>query len=189
MAETVAIGIIGCGNISEAYFRLSKVFTNVEIVACADVLPAAAKARAEQFGVRALSVDQFADGGGNACGRRFAECDQARARLHEHAIAMAVVAAIEFQDSVAMGEAARGPERAHHGFGAAAHEAQFFNEGHHGLDAARQHQPTEHHRAAVDRARVGARQAQKALKSLSATRAVLALPLTTLKTRSHPFFS
>ena len=57
MAETVAIGIIGCGNISEAYFRLSKVFTNVEIVACADVLPAAAKARAEQFGVRALSVD------------------------------------------------------------------------------------------------------------------------------------
>jgi predicted dehydrogenase len=57
MARPVAIGIIGCGNISEAYFRLSKVFPGVAIVACADMLPAAAAARAEQFSVRPMSVD------------------------------------------------------------------------------------------------------------------------------------
>lgn len=57
MAKRAAIGIIGCGNISEAYLRLAPTFNNVEIVAVADIVPAAAKARAEAFGVRALTVD------------------------------------------------------------------------------------------------------------------------------------
>ena len=57
MAQRAAIGIIGCGNISEAYLRLAPVFSNTEIVAVADIVPAVAKARADQFGVRALSVD------------------------------------------------------------------------------------------------------------------------------------
>lgn len=57
MAKRAAIGIIGCGNISEAYLRLAKGFANVEIVAVADIVPAAAKARAEQFSVRAMTVD------------------------------------------------------------------------------------------------------------------------------------
>lgn len=57
MAKRAAIGIIGCGNISEAYLRLAKGFGNVEIVAVADIMPAAAKARAEQFSVRAMTVD------------------------------------------------------------------------------------------------------------------------------------
>jgi predicted dehydrogenase len=52
-----AIGIIGCGNISAAYLELAPLFAGIEIVACADIVPAAAKARASQFSVRAMSVE------------------------------------------------------------------------------------------------------------------------------------
>jgi len=58
--ETVKIGIIGCGNISSAYLRTVQTFAVLECVACADVLPDRAKARAEEFGVpRACSVDEL----------------------------------------------------------------------------------------------------------------------------------
>src|SRR5258707_7805204 len=59
MAKRARIGIIGAGNISEAYLRLAKVYGNLEVAAVADIVPAAAKARAEQFSVRALSVDDL----------------------------------------------------------------------------------------------------------------------------------
>lgn len=59
MAKRAAIGLIGCGNISEAYLRLAPTFHNVEIVAVADIVPAVAKARAEAFGVRAMTVDEL----------------------------------------------------------------------------------------------------------------------------------
>ena len=51
------IGIIGGGNISETYLRYGKLFSNLEIVAIADIVPAVAKARAEQFAIRAMTVD------------------------------------------------------------------------------------------------------------------------------------
>jgi predicted dehydrogenase len=51
------VGIIGCGNISPAYFNASKTFRILDVVACADVNMDAATARAEEFGVRALTVD------------------------------------------------------------------------------------------------------------------------------------
>lgn len=57
MAKRAAIGIIGCGNISEAYLKLAPLFGNLQVVAVADIVPEAAKARAEQFSVRALTVD------------------------------------------------------------------------------------------------------------------------------------
>lgn len=64
MARRAAIGIIGCGVISDTYFKLAPLFKGVEIVACADIAPAYAKAKAEQFSVRALSVDEMlADAG------------------------------------------------------------------------------------------------------------------------------
>src|SRR5260370_8367949 len=53
------IGLIGCGNISEAYLTLSKLFAGLEIVAVADLVPAAAAARAKQFSVRALTDDEM----------------------------------------------------------------------------------------------------------------------------------
>jgi predicted dehydrogenase len=59
MARRAAVGIIGCGNISEAYLRLAPRFSNVEVVAVADIVPAVAKARADQFKVRALSVNDL----------------------------------------------------------------------------------------------------------------------------------
>ncbi|WP_265516692.1 Gfo/Idh/MocA family protein [Nitratireductor luteus] len=56
MAKTLGVGIIGCGNISAAYMRLAPLFRGIEIRACADVNEAAAKARAEEFGVRQETV-------------------------------------------------------------------------------------------------------------------------------------
>ncbi|WP_421725914.1 Gfo/Idh/MocA family protein [Bauldia sp.] len=57
MARRAAVGIIGCGVISDTYFELAPLFKDVEIVACADIVAAAAKAKAEQFSARAMTVD------------------------------------------------------------------------------------------------------------------------------------
>ena len=47
MADTLGIGVIGCGNISAAYMRLAPLFKGIEMRACADLNEEAAKARAE----------------------------------------------------------------------------------------------------------------------------------------------
>jgi predicted dehydrogenase len=57
MTEKLGIGIVGCGNISAAYLRLAPLFRGLEVRACADISAAAAAARAEEFGVRAETVD------------------------------------------------------------------------------------------------------------------------------------
>ena len=51
MTDTLGIGIIGCGNISAAYFRLAPLFKGLEVRACTDLNMAAAEARAKEFGV------------------------------------------------------------------------------------------------------------------------------------------
>ncbi|MBC8537143.1 Gfo/Idh/MocA family protein [Feifania hominis] len=52
------VGVIGCGMISEIYMKnISERFANMELAACADIVPAAAKKRAAQFGCRACSVE------------------------------------------------------------------------------------------------------------------------------------
>jgi len=56
MARKLGVGIVGCGNISAAYFSLSKLFRGMEVRACADLDMAAAQARAREFGVRAETV-------------------------------------------------------------------------------------------------------------------------------------
>lgn len=54
------IGIIGCGNISRAYFENCPLFSNLEIAACADLDLARARQAAEQFGIpRAVGVDEI----------------------------------------------------------------------------------------------------------------------------------
>jgi predicted dehydrogenase len=45
------IGVIGCGNISGAYFKAGKRMANLDIVACADLDVERAKAKAKEFGV------------------------------------------------------------------------------------------------------------------------------------------
>lgn len=53
------IGLIGCGNISNAYFNGGKHASNLEVVACADIKPEAAQAKAQEHGATALSVDEL----------------------------------------------------------------------------------------------------------------------------------
>lgn len=51
------VGIIGCGNISTAYLRLAPMFGDIEVKAVADINMDAARAKAEEFGVRAETVE------------------------------------------------------------------------------------------------------------------------------------
>jgi len=57
MTQETRIGIMGCGNISKAYLELSARFRGIKIVAVADVVAAAAEARAKEFNVRALTPE------------------------------------------------------------------------------------------------------------------------------------
>ena len=56
MAKKLGVGVIGCGNISAAYFRLAPLFRGIEMRACADINMDAAKAKAAEFGLRAETV-------------------------------------------------------------------------------------------------------------------------------------
>jgi predicted dehydrogenase len=56
----VRVGLIGCGTISAAYLQIARQFPVLDVVACADVLPERAQARAQEYGVpRVLSVDEL----------------------------------------------------------------------------------------------------------------------------------
>lgn len=53
------VGLIGCGNISGAYLKNGSAFRQMSICACADMRPEAAAARAAEFGIEAMSVDDL----------------------------------------------------------------------------------------------------------------------------------
>ncbi|MCX5513043.1 oxidoreductase [Kaistia algarum] len=53
---TQRVGLIGCGNISEIYLSNAARFPAIRFVACADLNPEAAKAKAEKHGIAARSV-------------------------------------------------------------------------------------------------------------------------------------
>ena len=53
----VTIGIIGCGNISDAYFKGAARSSYVQVKACADLRLEAAQAKATLHGVQAMSID------------------------------------------------------------------------------------------------------------------------------------
>ena len=53
----LAIGLIGCGNISDIYLTNAKLFRDLAMVACADLRPEAASAKATRYGLRSMSVD------------------------------------------------------------------------------------------------------------------------------------
>ncbi|MBP0482810.1 Gfo/Idh/MocA family protein [Sagittula salina] len=57
--QKLGIGVIGCGNISTAYMRLAPLFNGIEMRACADMNAEAARARAEEYGLRALTVEEL----------------------------------------------------------------------------------------------------------------------------------
>ena len=55
--ETLGVGVIGCGDISESYLLRAPLFRGIEMRAVADIDMARAQARADGFGVRADTVD------------------------------------------------------------------------------------------------------------------------------------
>ena len=59
MAKKLGVGVIGCGNISAAYFSLAPLFRGIRMKACADINMDAARARAKEFDVRAETVDDL----------------------------------------------------------------------------------------------------------------------------------
>lgn len=56
------VGIIGCGNISGIYFKAGKTFRNIEIAACADVVPERAWEKGAEHGVPAVTVEELLAG-------------------------------------------------------------------------------------------------------------------------------
>lgn len=59
MENPFRVGVVGCGNISSTYFKTVPLFRGIEITHCADLNAALAKAKAEEFGVTALSPEQL----------------------------------------------------------------------------------------------------------------------------------
>ncbi|MER8863888.1 Gfo/Idh/MocA family oxidoreductase [Mesorhizobium sp. M0751] len=53
----IGVGIIGCGNISDAYLKASPQFPVLDIVGVADINPTAAEAKAAAYGLAAMPVD------------------------------------------------------------------------------------------------------------------------------------
>ncbi len=53
------VGIIGTGNISLQYLHAARLFPQIQVVSCADLLPASAAERAREFGLRAQSVEDL----------------------------------------------------------------------------------------------------------------------------------
>ncbi|MCI0512844.1 Gfo/Idh/MocA family oxidoreductase [candidate division KSB1 bacterium] len=59
-ADLIKVGIIGCGNISGIYLQNIRRFSFLNLVACADLIPARAQAKAAEFpGVKACSVSEL----------------------------------------------------------------------------------------------------------------------------------
>jgi len=59
MAKTYGVGIMGAGNISSAYLKLAPLFKGLEVRAVADIIPAAAQKRAQEFNVAAQTPDEL----------------------------------------------------------------------------------------------------------------------------------
>ena len=59
MCTKTKVGVIGCGQISDSYFKASETFDNIEVVACADINMETAQNKAEEYKIKALSVEQL----------------------------------------------------------------------------------------------------------------------------------
>ena len=51
----VKVGIIGCGMISDSYFKASQKFNMIDVVDCSDIIPERAKAKEELYGCKAMT--------------------------------------------------------------------------------------------------------------------------------------
>ena len=53
------IGVIGCGNIAETYFKSQNYFNNINFIACADIKQRSADNCAKQNNIKSMSVDDL----------------------------------------------------------------------------------------------------------------------------------
>ena len=53
------IGLIGCGNIAETYFRSQEYFNNIKFTACADINKEAAIKCAKENKIKALNIEEI----------------------------------------------------------------------------------------------------------------------------------
>ena len=59
MNKVFNIGLIGCGHISETYFRAQDFFNNIKIVKCADINANAANDCSKKYNIKAVSVEEI----------------------------------------------------------------------------------------------------------------------------------
>ena len=59
MSKIFKVGLIGCGHISETYFRAQEYFNNIRIVKCADINMDAAKKCAIHYNIEAVTVEEL----------------------------------------------------------------------------------------------------------------------------------
>ena len=59
MNKVFKVGLIGCGHISETYFRAEKYFNNIKIIKCADINHINAIKCAKTYKIKALSVKEL----------------------------------------------------------------------------------------------------------------------------------
>ena len=59
MNKVFKVGLIGCGHISETYFRAEKYFNNIKIIKCADINHRNALKCAKTYKIKALSVREL----------------------------------------------------------------------------------------------------------------------------------
>ena len=59
MNKVFKVGLIGCGHISETYFKAEKYFNNIKIVKCADIIHQNALKCAKIYNIEALSVNDL----------------------------------------------------------------------------------------------------------------------------------
>ena len=53
------VGLIGCGNIAETYFRAQDYFNNINFIACADINKEVAKKCANEYQIKFQTVDEI----------------------------------------------------------------------------------------------------------------------------------
>ena len=59
MKKVFNVGLIGCGNIAETYFRAHKYFNNFKIIKCSDINTTAANSCAKKYMIESLSVKEI----------------------------------------------------------------------------------------------------------------------------------
>ncbi len=59
MSKVFKVGLIGCGHISETYFRAQEYFNNIRIVKCADLNMETAKKCAIHYNIEAVTVEEI----------------------------------------------------------------------------------------------------------------------------------